>query len=273
MGEEKFFNINTMLKNLFESLDKHFQGCRPNLVFIFSKTVPCQMRGDVTTLYSILFKTLQYILKNRCDSEIILSVDAPGEFLYKEDVSFTLSNIPIKKEALLSELTRILKKDLEVLNSTLSYSEKNGGSLTLNVMLTTAELGCRRHYRLPSTDYLHKNILLVIEKNNLALSVTKMFKYFPMNVDLCINSYKEKYDLSHYDMVLVEDTLFDFRLYDLIEKAQKKGELHLALLGEKDIYDVDDTSKLHVDFLEKPVTQESVYKLLMKVFDDLPIIA
>ena len=120
---------------------------------------------------------------------------------------------------------------------------------------------------------LNKNILLVIESTNLALSLTKMFKYFPMNIDLCIKKFrKEKYNLSEYDMILIEDVLFDFQMHDLILKAQKQSKVAFVMTGREDVYTDDDESKLHTAFLKKPVTQESVFQLLISLFEDLPIL-
>ena len=270
MNEEKFFNINTVLKNVFHSLDQNCHGKTPNLVFTFSKTVPCQMKGDVSTLYKLLFKTLREIIHNECSTEILLSIDAPEEFLYKETVSFKISNIPVKEERIMPILQEILSKDMERLDASIAFSQENGGSIEITVPLTTAELGCRRHYRLPSRSMLNKNILLVIEGNSLALSLTKMFKYFPMNVDVCIHRYKEKYDLAAYDLVLIEEALLDIELHAFMRQALMKSDVAFVLLGNGDVYKEGDSSKLHTAYLEKPVTQESIYKLLLELYDDLP---
>lgn len=270
MDEGKFFNINTMLKNVFQSLDQNCHGKTPNLVFVFSKTVPCQMKGDVSTLYKLLFKTLKEIIHNECSTEILLSIDAPEEFLYREPVSFRISNIPVKEEQIMPALFDLLSKDLVRLDGSLSYSEANGGSIEITVPLNTAELGCRRHYRLPSKSILNKNILLLIQGNNLALSLTQMFKYFPMNVDVCIHRYKEKYHLSEYDLVLIEDTLLDIGLHERMREAQSLSDVQFVLLGNGDVYKEGDSSKLHTAYLEKPVTQESIYNLFLELYDALP---
>ncbi len=270
MDEEKFFNINTMLKNVFQSLDQNCHGKTPDLVFVFSKTVPCQMKGDVSTLYKLLFKTLRETIHNEYTTEILLSIDAPEEFLYKEPVSFKITNIPVKEDEIMPKLFEVLSKDLVRLDGSLAFSETNGGSIEITVPLTTAELGCRRHYRLPTKSMLNKNILLVIKGNNLALSLTKMFKYFPMNVDVCINRYKEKYTLSEYDLVLIEEALLDIDLHELMRESQMVSGVEFVLLGNGDIYKEGDSSKLHTAYLEKPVTQESIYKLFLELYDELP---
>jgi len=274
MQEEKFFNINAMLKNIFQYVDQNCNDGRANLIFMFSKTVPCQLKGNSSTLYMVLVKILQQVLDHHCSNELVIEVDAPEDFLYKEPVVFKIENIPVKKDEIMPQLHAMLANDLEVLHASLEYTETNGGSIVFTVPLTTAELGCRRYYRLPSKTMLYKNILLVVENNNLALSLTKMFKYFPMNIDLSIKKFKsDKYDLADYDLILVEDTLFDFRLRELIEKEKEKRNIDFILLGNEDVYSENDTSKLHTGFLAKPVTQESVYDLLLEQFDELPIVA
>ncbi len=273
MDEGKFFNINTMLKNVFESLGQQCDHKHTDLVFIFGKSVPCQFKGDVTTLYIVLVKILCQVLKEYDAAELVLEVNTPEEFLHKEKVTFTINNISQSKDLFMCFVAKALHKDIEKMEATLGYSEDKGGSLKLDVPLVTAEMGCRRHYRMPSKSMLHKNILLLIESNNLALSLTKMFNYFPMNIALCIKKCKEdKYDLSEYDLVLVEEKLFDFQLQDHILKAKKKSSVQFVLLGDHDIYSEDDENKLHISYLKKPVTPEAVYKLLIELFDELPIL-
>ena len=271
MKEESFFNINTLLKNVFETLDQSCQERNADLIFVFGKTVPCQLKGNSSTLYMVLVKILCKVLEYEYTDEVLISVNAPEEFIYKEPISFKITNIPVKKELIIPYLKEELSEELTELEASIEYIDANGGSLELILPLATAEMGCRRHYRLPSKLMLNKNILLVVKSNNMALSLTKFFKYFPMNLDLCIKQFQEnRYDLTDYDLVLIEDSLFDFQFHDLVVKAKEKSEVKFVLFGNEDIYDEDDDSKLHSAFLEKPVTQESVYKLLITLFDELP---
>ena len=270
----KIFNINTMFKYLAESLNENCRLKSTNLVFMFSKSVPCKMKGDVSTLYIIFFKILQKILKNDCNSEIVISIDAPEVFLYKELVTFKITNIPIKIEQIIEQLNEILFADLTKINASLGFHNENGGSIVITVPLTNGELGSRRHYRVSSTKMLHKNILLIVKSSKLSLSLTKMFRYFPMNVDLCIKTYKQdKYDMSAYDLILIEDALFDFQIYDLVKEAKEQSNVQFVLLGDEDIYQPEDNTKLHTSFLKKPVTQEAVFELIVSLFSDSATLA
>ncbi len=267
MDEEQSVNINTMVKTLFYSLKKSYGGETPNMVIFSSKTMPCNVKGDIDLLYIILLNILNQLIEDdKFLQEIHISIEAPEEFLYKEIVTFKIANISIKQEIFLPKLQKLLENHLRKSDATLKFTENMGGDIELQILLGTAELGCRRHYRLPSKEYLNKNILLVVEENNLALSLTKMFKYFPMNVDICIKLYKDRWDLKKYDLVVVEDTIFNVQLHDLILERIKTSNMQFALLGYTDPYSKDDDSKLHTAYLEKPVTQDGVFKLLLSVF-------
>jgi len=267
MDEEQSVNINTMVKNLFHSIKKSYSTETPNMVIFSSKTMPCNVKGDIDALYTILLNILNQLIENdKYLREIHISIEAPEEFLYREVVTFKITNISIKQEIFLPKLQELLEDDLKRSDATLEFTESMGGSIEVKILLGTAELGCRRHYRLPSKEYLNKNILLVVEENSLALSLAKMFKYFPMNIDICIKSYKDKWDLKKYDLVVVEDSLFNVKLHDLILERLKVSNMQFTLLGYTDPYSEDDDSKLHTAYLEKPVTQDGVYQLLLSVF-------
>ena len=269
MKKDKTFNINIMLKRVFEALDETYKEKTPSLVFYFSKGVPAEMKGSSSILYFVILKMLQHLIQKDTLDEILISIEAPDEFLYKELVSFKITNISIREEELMPALIERLKDDLKLLDdATLTYSKDNGGSIELATHLATSELGCRRHYRMPSKDMLNKNILLVVKGRNLALSLTKMFKYFPMNVDISIGKYKSKFQINNYDLVLIEDTLLNGELENLITQAKEISKVQFALIGAKNIdYDIN----IPMIFLEKPVTQGSVYNLLVEVFNNKEI--
>jgi len=266
MKRDKTFNINIMLKRVFEALETTYKDKTPNLIFYFSKGVPAEMKGSSSILYFVILKMIQHLIQKDKLEEILISIDAPEEFLYKEPVSFKITNISIREEELMPSLIESIEDDLKLLDdATITYSENNGGSIELTTQLTTSELGCRRHYRMPSKDMLNKNILLVIKGNNLALSLTKMFKYFPMNIDISISKYKDKFTMSRYDLILIEDTLLDNELDKLINKTINNHNTQFVLIGNKNTnYNIDNP----MIFLEKPVTQGSVYNLLIEVFNN-----
>ncbi len=271
MKKGKCFNINTMLKDISKSLELKNKDKTPCIIFHFSKYVPSEIKGTSFVLHTVLLNMLQLIIEKGHIGDIVLSIDAPEEFLYNEPVTFKITNIALKEEELIPVLQEKVCNDLKLLiDATLEFTHENAGSIILTTHLSIPELGCRRYYRLPSKDILDKNILLVIKGTNLALSITKMFKYYPMTVDLSINRYKDKFDLTKYDLLIVEDILLDEKLESLIKEAQNSNELKFVLLknNESEIK----TTFNHIDFLMKPVTPDNTYNLLVSLFQKIPTI-
>ena len=271
MEEENIFNINSVLKDIVHSLG---ESCtkEPDVVFVFSKHVPRMLKGNVTLLAAVLHRTLREILSYDCSQELIFSVDAPEDFLYKEPVTFTIMNLPFKKEDILRKLQNELSKELDTLGASLQYVEEHGGSIEITVPFSTAKLGNRRHYRLPNKEMLENRILLIIDGNSYAVGLSKMLKYFPITVDLSLKRFKEeKYDLKEYALVIVEKKLYDKKLQSQIAKAQEEGKTKLVLFcSQDDIEEKEKNSESSPPLLKKPVTQESVYQLLIDMLPQFP---
>ncbi|MEO1953851.1 MAG: hypothetical protein ABGW74_04025 [Campylobacterales bacterium] len=231
------------------------------LIYNMSKALPKELRGDYVRIEEMFIKILRELFSNCEDMEIVMSIEAKEDFI-KDNVTFTITNIPFKDKGFFLLLEESIKDDLSILNGSIDYSEI--GVLRVNIPLQIGELGFRRHYRLPSKSLLQKNILLIIHSQNVTLSVTRMFKYFPYNVDISFKRFREdKYSLIDYDLVVIEDSLIGDRFLDLISVAQAEKSIKLVIFRNKDSsIKVDNTSA----YLDKPVTQESIFELIVSLF-------
>jgi len=256
------FNINAILKNIFYDLQDVCQTNNIELIYNMSKTLPKELRGDYVRLEKMLVKVLNQLFCNCEGIEVVMSIEAQEDFIYEEDVSFNIMNIPFKDEAFFLAIKESIQEDLDALNATFDYTQAE--ILQIDIPLVIGELGFRRHYRLPSKSLLQKNILLIIHSQNVTLSVTRMFKYFPYNVDISFKKFREdKYSLIDYDLVVIEDSLIDNRFLDLITVAQDEKDIKLVVFRNKDSdFGVSSASA----YLHKPVTQESVFELIVSLF-------
>ena len=96
------------------------------------------------------------------------------------------------------------------------------------------------------------------------MALTKMFRYFPMNIDLAMKRLSQKHDLEKYDMVVVDQALMESEILEKINAAAKKG-IEVALYGALP----EDTAE-EVTILERPATQQDVFELLITCFWDKP---
>jgi hypothetical protein len=221
---QNLFNINKVLKDIYFQLQDVCSAKNIELIYNMSKTLPKELRGDYKRIESMMVIILKELFGNCEGVEIVMSVEAQEDFIYEETVYFNIMNIPLKEDEFFDKIKELIKNDLKALNGTFDYSTI--GVLEIGIPLVIGELGFRRHYRLPSKSLLQKNILLIIHSQNVTLSVTRMFKYFPYNVDISFKKFREdKYSLVDYDLVVIEDSLIDSRFLDLITVAKDEKDI------------------------------------------------
>ncbi len=265
MEKEIVFNINHLVRGLYDALSECCnEDARPRVSFLFSKTLPCELKGDEDALMQLFYGTLYECIKHDCMTNLMVELDAPEDFLYKEKVAFKILNVPFRKKEVYNVLKERFARELEALDAELVCNEKEG-SLEIYVPLSTAELGERRHYRLPSSLMLNKRILLVLEENNDAMALTKMFRYFPMDISLSMKRLNlQKYDVADFDLVLVDRNLAEGDTAGPLIKAHKTAGTAIAYYGECNETEPSEESTSFC--LPKPATQEDVYTLLVDVF-------
>ena len=264
--DEELFNINTLLQEVYSDFKKESTSEKSNLIFYFGKTVPSLFKGNSESLKKVLVSILKKILlkSSNTDLELFLYIEAPEEFMYIEVVKFKFTNLSFQGDILVPELNNSLVNDLEVLSAKLEYTKELGDSIELSLPLENGKIGSRRHYRLPSDDMLNKKILFLSGSSVLAMSLIKMFKYFPMQVDLRMHKLKNDDDISTYDLFVLDESLYDDDIKSLVKESKSKSSMNFVPFGEEENYLTDD--KVHDAYIKKPATQGDIFKLLVKLF-------
>ncbi len=264
---EKFFDINMVLMSVFSSLETIIDEKNIELIFDIDATVPKELKGNAEVLSNFLSELLTFVFENTSKREIALSLLAPKDFLYEESISFEIKENDFSKEKIVSFLENRLNKNLELLNAEIIYEDDNPSNIHINIPFKLNELGNRRYYRLPDMAMLGKKVLLICESPKVTESITKMFKYFLYDV-VELDEYKKKgSDLSKYDIIVIEDKLTTNALEFLITKAQKDSHIKYVLLKD---FKHDETKSRYVEstFLVKPVMQESIFELIIALFEN-----
>ncbi|SFV51444.1 Sensory box histidine kinase/response regulator [hydrothermal vent metagenome] len=259
--KETIFDINEILQTSFKKLENLSKMKNVELIFEMHSTIPRKLKGDSKALERLLHLVLTFVFENTQKNEIVLVLNAPEDFLYEELLSFKISNSGITKEKVLAFLETELGNNLTLLNGEILYDEHD---IHLRMPFTISELGLRRHYRLPSKDMLQKKVLLIVESENVTRCISKMFKYFPYDVDFGFKEFQEgKSVLEAYDVVIIEDNLISSNFTTMVEKIQEKKSFKYVRLGDEDTLDGCTYS---CDCLVKPVTQESIFELIVSLF-------
>lgn len=262
---ENLFDINKILHKSFSKIESLSKEKKIDLIFEMNSTLPRELRGNVEAMEHLLTSILTFVFKYTQENEIVLTLNAPEDFLYEELISFKISKSGIIKEKVLAFLETELGSSLKILNGEVIYDEND---IHLNIPFTIGELGFRRHYRLPSKSMLQKKVLLIVQSENSTRSITKMFKYFPYDVDFGLKAYKEdKTDLAKYDVVVIEESLVTKSFAVTIKKVQELKMLKCVILAKRDA-DVNISDAIASTHLMRPVTQESIFELIISLFGD-----
>ena len=265
--EENIFDINQSLKKVFLDLKKNLVDKEIDLIFEMGKNIPREFKGNALLFEKILTSVLSFVYKHTNNDEIILSLTAPEDFLYEENISFGIMNTDITKEKIVDFIDRTFRDDLAMLDGKVIFKEDS--EIHFDIPFTIGELGLRRHYRLPSKSMLDKKVLLIVKSKNITHSIIKMFKYFPYDVNIGLDEYEqESNDLEKYDLLVIEDQLLTASFYNKIQTIHNRNNLKFAILTTEDSTIDIAVENNNATYLLKPVTQESVFELIIELFED-----
>ena len=265
---DKFFDINMVLMALFSSLEIMRNKKKIELIYEIDATIPKELKGNPEELLHLLTEILTFVFENSNKREVVLSLCAPADFLYEESISFEIRETNLNKEKVAHFLGSKLCKNLEWLHGEIIYEDENPSDILIKIPFKLNELGKRRYYRLPDTVMLDKKVLLICKSQKIARCIEKMFKYFLYEVVVGVDEYKRRgSNLSQYDILVIEDKLATKELERMITKLQKNTTFKYVLL--EDSHKAGDR-KEHIEsaHLIKPVMQESIYELIISLFEN-----
>ena len=263
---DKIFDINMVLMTMYVSLEPIREKKKIELVYDIDPTIPKELKGDVNAVTHILTHTLTYVLHNCQKNEVVLSLHAPKDFLYEESISFVIEDTTLSQEEIREFFELKIKTNLDAVGAEIIYSE-NTSDIHINIPFKLNELGNRRYYRLPDIGMLGKKVLVLSKSKKIALSLEKMFHYFLYEVDVGKEAYKKRgSNLAYYDILIVENTLVNAGLEDLVEKVQKMTDLKYVVLSDS-LENSMRQSRIKPTCLPKPAMQESIYELIIALYE------
>ena len=263
---EKFFDISMVLMTIYSALENIREEEEIELVFDIDATIPKELRGDVESVTHMLTQLLVFIFQNTPRREVILKLRAPKDFLYEESITFSVEDTGINYQKAHSFFDARLKPVLDRLDGTASYDEETQ-TISISIPFKLNDLGNRRYYRLPDISMLGKKVLLICKSRAVSESLQKMFSYFLYEVDVGAEEYKKRgSNLAHYDIFVLEKSLVTEGITSLVQKVQEKYPLKFVIL--QDAKDVELLTAPYVSaYLIKPVMQESVFELIVSLFE------
>jgi CheY-like chemotaxis protein len=282
MSLRKCLGLGAKVKNTYKQNDTE-------LIFDIDKEVPRFMLADSLHLGQILINLLEYFIQNSQSKEIKLEVVTTSSLKEGLQLQFFInSEILIEnKESLFEsyydetsrryvglglfvakELTYLMDGELLVIDCENGY---NGLHLTLPIEEKNKE---KRKYRLPDKGLVGKKILIVDKSESSAHATEKMFSYFRAEVKvLTSDKFGENMpNFSHYDIVALNDTLFNFKILESLKQVKQNQGLKIISLNNL-FASTDMIQNDTIDIsLIKPLTQEYVFDTLIELYAQKEIV-
>ena len=265
---ENLFDINMVLMMLYSVLEQAREKEGIELVFDIEQTVPKELRGDPEALTRILSQLVNFVIHHCSSKEIVLHLSAPEDFLYEEEITFSLPVDPEKvtQRKIESFFRARLNPMLERVEGKAEV-DADGARILLHIPFKLGDLGNRRYYRLPDIGMLGKKVLIITNSKAVSESLRKMFRYFLYEVDVGAEEYKKRGgNLALYDIFVLEDSLLTDGIAELVTKIQKKEDLKFVLLEDANTTERKQAPYISA-YLVKPVMQESIFELIVSLFE------
>ncbi len=282
------FNLNNVLNEISGSICTSFQGSHVELIFDIDNNIPRYLVGDSLNLEKILNNFLEYTMNELYEGEIRLEVTMFSLHKEKIELQFKLVDTGAglnteKLETLFvphyddksNEYTGlglyVAKELISIMNGELAVQsvEGKGSAFTLTLPFTRVDPSEKRNYRLPEDVLTNKKVLIVDSNYNSALAIKKMFAYFLHDVKVIGKDEftNNMYNLTIYDIIMLEETLLNIRTVDYLKRIKRKKELKVVAINS--LLKQNEHSSLNsvVDkLLIKPLNQERIFELIIDLY-------
>ena len=282
------FNLNNVLNEVSGSVCSQFKGSDVELIFDIDSNIPRYLIGDARNLERTLQNLLEYVLSEVDSGEVTLEIAMFGNYEEQIELQFRLSDkgqglSEAQMEALFiptydeesqtySGLGLFVAKSLiEMMQGVLVVDSVvgKGTTFTLTLPFEMLDPSNRRNYRLPEKVLTAKKVFIVDRSYNSGLAIKKMFAYFRHDVKVVTKEefLEKKHDLSPYDIVVLDESLFNPRTVAYLDQLKKQKAFRVIALNtllQKD--EEEKYSELVDKVLSKPANQERVFELIINLF-------
>ncbi|UPT77925.1 response regulator [Sulfurovum sp. XGS-02] len=283
------FNINNVLNEVSGSICSQFLGSKAELIFDIHKNVPRHLVGDSLHLGQTLKSILEYLMGQVDLDEVKLEVSMFDSFEEAVELQFqftdkakgidpkTLENLFIPyydvdtgKYVGLGLFVANALVDMMKGKLTVESIEEKGSTFTLTLPFDIVNKSDQRRYRLPEKTLIEKKVFIVDSNYNSALAVKRMFTYFRHEVTVLSKKefMKTMPNLTSFDIVILEEGLFDIRLIEYLNSIKMDKELKVIALHSLLVSNQNKIEDEVIDaHLFKPLNQERVFEMIVNMYD------
>jgi len=282
--QNQSFNVNNMLHELSGTLAVEFPDSEIDFIYDINHNIPKVMVGDAVHIGQVLISIVRYCIQQDSAGEIKLEMSLFNTYDEEYEIQFTITDTSMgieEKELQVlfvpeyDEETHeykkleffVAKKLVTLMNGdlTIQSTKGKGNIFVLTLPFASSTITDRRKYRLPEEMSSHKKVLIVDDRYQVALAAKKMFGYFKYVTKVLSSEafMEQRPHMAEYDIVVLNERLFDLHLVSYIERVKEDQEIKVIALrslfnqsSPQNTYGVID------QYLSKPFTQEQVFDLL-----------
>ncbi len=283
------FNLNNVLNEISGSICSKYMGKDLELIFDINNTVPRLIKGDSLHLGQIMNSILEHMMEQFSAKELKLEISKFNTFEEKIELQFQFTDTgegitEDQIETLFSpyyddksgsyvglglfvanELVNMMGGEL-IVQSQLG----KGTTFTLTIQFDMVDKESKSMYRLPEKILTAKKVFIVDNNYNSALAIKKMMAYFKHEVKVLSKEefLKNMPNLTPYDIVILNDDFFTFKLVEYLNKIKMGKELKVialnSLLRIDEVSFIDNVIDTH---LMKPLNQERIFEMIVDLYD------
>ncbi len=288
------FNLNNVLNEVSGSICSAYKGSNVELIFDIDNNIPRYLVGDSLNLEKILNNFLEYTMSQFYKVEAKLEIEVKLEItmfdIYNEKLELQFKLIDTGRGVATETLETLFephyddksnvytglglfvaKELISEMHGEMAVQsiEGKGTTFTLAIPFSMVDAGNKRNYRLPEKVLTTKKVFIVDSNYNSALAIKKMFSYFKHDIKVVTKEefIKNMYNLTRYDIVILDETLLNIRTVDYLSRIKKEQELKVVALTSL-LHDSENSPLNPVvdKSLAKPLNQERIFELIVDMY-------
>ena len=290
------FNLNNVLNEISGIIATRFKGSNVELIFDIDNAVPRFIQGDSLHFGQILISILENRLSTLSDEELRLEISMFNTYENKIELQFQFIDsgagltqeeveklfVPYYDEVKCQYVGLglfVAQELVTMMNGELSIHSNigKGTSFTLTLPFQIVNQNNKRKYRLPEKILTDKKVLVVDSHYNSALAIKKMFAYFKHDVKVITQEtfLESMPKMNDYDIVVLNDTLFNVRTVQYLKEIKATKELKIVSLASLLKYGNDIKANDIVDkLIFKPLNQERMFEMITTMYElNVPAVA
>ena len=278
------FSINKVLNEVTGYAQGKYKDCNKELIIDVDNKIPKYLIGDSLKLEKVLTSVIEFLMDEDVKKDIklkifpeegkkkklIIKVSDNGEELTEERINTLFSPNYSDENGKYKGLGLFVANEFtRIMNGTIFFENISEEGKQFEISLPYEEDKTIENNKYILPENIEKKKVFIVDNNySSALAIKNYFNYFDFETKIMS---KEEFEdapltLVDYDLILLNECLFNLRLMSHLEDIKKDKKIVLVESAFKE--KLSDMSKI-IDYrLKKPLNQERIYDFLLDIYGE-----